>query len=70
MASFTYKAIDHNGETENGYLIAENIEEAQNELKNRILIRLKLKKSNTRFLFIDRLFKIVINFKTIIYFNQ
>ncbi len=48
MASFTYKAIDHNGETENGYLIAENIDEAQNELKNRKLIPLKLKKSNTR----------------------
>ena len=43
MASFTYKAIDHNGETENGYLIAENIDEAQNELKNRKLIPLKLK---------------------------
>ena len=51
MASFTYKAIDHNGETENGYLIAENIDEAQNELKNRKLIPLKLKKSNTRFNF-------------------
>ena len=51
MASFTYKAIDHNGETENGYLIAENIDEAQNELKNRKLIPLKLKKSNPRFNF-------------------
>lgn len=51
MASFTYKAIDHNGETENGYLVAENINEAQNELKNRKLIPLKLKKSNTRFNF-------------------
>ena len=51
MASFTYKAIDHNCETENGYLVAENINEAQNELKNRKLIPLKLKKSNTRFNF-------------------
>ena len=51
MASFTYKAIDHNGETENGYLIAENIDDAQNELKNRKLIPLKLKKSSTRFNF-------------------
>ena len=51
MASFTYKAIDHIGETENGYLIDENIDEAQNELKNRKLIPLKLKKSNTRFNF-------------------
>ena len=48
MASFTYKALDHKGETEKGFLVAENINEAQNELKNRKLIPIKLKESKQR----------------------
>ena len=48
MASFSYKAIDHNGESEKGFLIAENINEAQNELKNRKLIPVKLQESRQR----------------------
>ena len=49
MANFSYKAIDHNGEAENGYLFAETLDEASMELKNRKLIPLKLKKINRRF---------------------
>ena len=48
MASFSYKALDHKGETEKGFLVAENINEAQNELKNRKLIPIKLKESKQR----------------------
>ena len=48
MASFSYKALDHKGETEKGFLVAENIDEAQNELKNRKLIPIKLKESKQR----------------------
>ena len=51
MASFSYKAMDQKGETEKGFLVAENIDDAQNELKNRKLIPLKLKQSNKRFNF-------------------
>ena len=48
MASFSYKALDHKGETEKGFLVAENIDEAQNELKNRKLIPIKLKEYKQR----------------------
>ena len=48
MASFSYKALDHKGETEKGFLVAENINQAQNELKNRKLIPIKLKESKQR----------------------
>ena len=51
MASFSYKAMDQKGETEKGFLVAENLDDAQNELKNRKLIPLKLKQSNKRFNF-------------------
>ena len=51
MASFSYKAMDQKGETEKGFLVAENIDDAQNELKNRKLIPLKLKQSSKRFNF-------------------
>ena len=48
MASFSYKALDHKGETEKGFLVAKNIDEAQNELKNRKLIPIKLKEYKQR----------------------
>ena len=48
MARFSYKALDHKGETEKGFLVAENIDEAQNELKNRKLIPIKLKEYKQR----------------------
>ena len=51
MASFSYKAMDQKGETKKGFLVAENIDDAQNELKNRKLIPLKLKQSSKRFNF-------------------
>ena len=41
MANFSYDALDNSGESESGYLIADSVEEAKNELKNRKLIPLK-----------------------------
>ena len=35
MANFSYDALDNSGESESGYLIADSVEEAKNELKNR-----------------------------------
>ena len=34
MANFSYDALDNSGESESGYLIADSVEEAKNELSN------------------------------------
>lgn len=49
MPNYSYKALDPNGITETGVLIAENLNEAQEELKNRRLIPINLKESKNRF---------------------
>ena len=49
MPNYSYKALDPNGITETGVLIAENLSEAQEELKNRKLIPINLKESKNRF---------------------
>ena len=49
MPNYSYKALDPTGITETGVLIAENLSEAQEELKNRRLIPINLKESNNRF---------------------
>ena len=41
MPNYSYKALDQTGITETGVLIAENLSEAQEELKNRRLIPIK-----------------------------
>ena len=43
MPNYSYKALDPTGITETGVLIAENLSEAQEELKNRRLIPINLK---------------------------
>jgi general secretion pathway protein F len=49
MPNYSYKALDPTGITETGVLIAENLSEAQEELKNRRLIPINLKESKNRF---------------------
>ena len=49
MPNYSYKALDSTGITETGVLIAENLSEAQEELKNRRLIPINLKESKNRF---------------------
>mgnify|MGYP001189744496 FL=1 len=49
MPNYSYKALDQSGITETGVLIAENLSEAQEELKNRRLIPINLKESKNRF---------------------
>ena len=49
MPNYSYKALDSAGITETGILIAENLSEAQEELKNRRLIPVHLKESKNRF---------------------
>ena len=49
MPNYSYKALDPTGIIETGVLIAENLSEAQEELKNRRLIPLNLKESKNRF---------------------
>ena len=49
MPNYSYKALDPTGITETGVLIAENLNEAQEELKNRRLIPINLKESKNRF---------------------
>ena len=49
MPNYSYKALDSTGTTETGVLIAENLSEAQEELKNRRLIPINLKESKNRF---------------------
>jgi general secretion pathway protein F len=49
MPNYSYKALDSSGITETGVLIAENLSEAQEELKNRRLIPINLKESKNRF---------------------
>ena len=49
MPNYSYKALDPSGITETGVLIAENLSEAQEELKNRRLIPINLKESKNRF---------------------
>ena len=51
MANFSYDALDNSGESESGYLIADSVEEAKNELKNRKLIPLKVKETKKFFRF-------------------
>ena len=51
MPNYSYKALDQSGISENGILIAENLKEAQEELKNRHLIPIKIKESKNRFSF-------------------
>lgn len=51
MANFSYDALDNSGESESGYLIADSVEEAKNELKNRKLIPLKVKETKKFFHF-------------------
>ena len=48
MPNYSYKALDPTGITETGVLIAENLSEAQEELKNRKLIPINLKESKNR----------------------
>ena len=48
MPNYSYKALDPTGITETGVLIAENLSEAQEELKNRRLIPINLKESKNR----------------------
>ena len=43
MPNYSYKALDPTGITETGVLIADNLSEAQEELKNRRLIPINLK---------------------------
>ena len=52
MPNYSYKALDQSGISENGILIAENLKEAQEELKNRHLIPIKIKESKNRFSFL------------------
>ena len=52
MANFSYDALDNSGESESGYLIADSVEEAKNELKNRKLIPLKVKETKKFFHFL------------------
>ena len=49
MPNYSYKALDPTGIIETGVLIAENLSEAQEELKNRRLIPINLKESKNRF---------------------
>jgi len=49
MPNYSYKALDPTGITETGVLIAENLSEAQEEVKNRRLIPINLKESKNRF---------------------
>lgn len=49
MPNYSYKALDPTGITETGVLIADNLSEAQEELKNRRLIPINLKESKNRF---------------------
>ena len=49
MPNYSYKALDQTGITETGVLIAENLSEAQEELKNRRLIPMKVREAKNRF---------------------
>ena len=49
MPNFSYKAIDNLGATETGVLIADNLSEAQEELKNRRLIPISVREARNNF---------------------
>ena len=49
MPNFSYKSIDIEGEEESGFIIADTLDEAKLELKNRKLIPLKIKESKNFF---------------------
>ena len=49
MPNFSYKALDNFGATETGVLIADNLNEAQEELKNRRLIPISVKEARNNF---------------------
>ena len=49
MPNYSYKSIDIEGEVESGFIIADSLDEAKLELKNRKLIPLKIKESKNIF---------------------
>ena len=49
MPNFSYKALDNFGATETGVLIADNLNEAQEELKNRRLIPISVREARNNF---------------------
>ena len=49
MPNFSYKALDNFGVTETGVLIADNLNEAQEELKNRRLIPISVREARNNF---------------------
>ena len=49
MPNFSYKALDNFGVKETGVLIADNLNEAQEELKNRRLIPISVREARNNF---------------------